>query len=78
LPNRALDLFLADIEISQATSRDQGANQPAPVRLYVKRRKAKAPISSRAAGADSTGREGHARVVGGLPLTMTRALGLLA
>jgi hypothetical protein len=44
LPNRALDLFLADIEITQAASRDQGADQPAPVRFHMKCRESKAPI----------------------------------
>jgi hypothetical protein len=46
----------------------------------MKRREAKAPIGLRAARADSTRRKGRPLGLAGLvlPLTMTRALGILA
>jgi hypothetical protein len=74
----ALDVRLINIRVADTMRRAQSRDDPAQVYPHTKCADPVATIGSRAARADSTGREGHARLVGGLPLTMTRALGLLA
>ena len=55
---------------------DMPIDEPA---FHMKRREAKAPIGPRSARAESAGRNGQALALAGLglPLTMTRALGVV-
>jgi hypothetical protein len=76
------DVRLINIRVADTMRRAQSGDHPADVHSHTKCAETVAPIGSRAARAESTGRKGRAlalaRLVGGLPLTIKRSLGVLA